>query len=389
MGARCAVYGCGVLGGGDLGGVDGVVAFLRGGCPLAWFRFYDEVVDDHKVQQLTPSLFKTWVNCMCIAKQNGGILPPIETIAYKLRVTIARAEAFIEALRLEKLIDIRNDGGLEMHNWPKRQFGAMPIETVDASHKASGGKYVYVVGQKDSTVVKVGFSKNPWARLVELQTAAHEKLEILAVFRSNSTSEVDLHVLLSDFHKNGEWFDLSPEVAGIIHDAHSRKCSYEQLLDLLRSSRSSGRSSSTTTTEQNRAEHIQNRTEKKAKSAAIEDTRRIPLRDLIFSDYKQRRGVDLITDPSDWKAFEGLLRATKNAPGMTVDEIRSRWIRFLSSERPFHREQGHPLRWFCLNINAFSENGSTPKQKNGIDWDSPEMQEAERKHRKIYGDKLK
>lgn len=89
---------------------------------MAWFRFYDEAVDDPKVQRLPLLLFRAWVNCLCIAKQNNGILPPIEDVAYKLRVTIPRAETFIQALRDEKLIDLRNDGNLEMHNWRERQF---------------------------------------------------------------------------------------------------------------------------------------------------------------------------------------------------------------------------------------------------------------------------
>jgi hypothetical protein len=81
-------------------------------------------VDDPKVQRLPLILFRAWVNCMCIAKKNGGVLPEIEDIAYKLRVTIPRAEAFIRELRQASLIDVLQDGRLEMHNWNTRQFNS-------------------------------------------------------------------------------------------------------------------------------------------------------------------------------------------------------------------------------------------------------------------------
>ena len=110
---------------------------------------------------------------------------------------------------------------------------------------------------------------------------------------------------------------------------------------------------------------------RKKKAAAIEDTRREPLKTALFCEFHARRETDLITDPSDWKAFENLLRATRIAPIMTGDEIQRRWILFLSSDRPFHRQQGHPLRWFCQNINAFAEyrpnggnNGNGPDDPN-------------------------
>ena len=40
-----------------------------------WFRMYAEVVDDPKVQRLSPALFRAWVNVLCLAASNGGVVP--------------------------------------------------------------------------------------------------------------------------------------------------------------------------------------------------------------------------------------------------------------------------------------------------------------------------
>lgn len=90
-----------------------------------WFRMYDELVDDPKVQRLPAPLFKAWVNLLCIASRNGGILPSMDDIAFLLRMTPVRAAEVIEALTAAGLIDASDDAGelcLKPHNWDSRQF---------------------------------------------------------------------------------------------------------------------------------------------------------------------------------------------------------------------------------------------------------------------------
>ena len=41
-----------------------------------WFRFYNEALDDPKVQKLPPALFKSWVNLLCLTARHDGTLPP-------------------------------------------------------------------------------------------------------------------------------------------------------------------------------------------------------------------------------------------------------------------------------------------------------------------------
>ena len=47
-----------------------------------WFRFYDEALDDPKVQRLAPHLFKTWINLLCLASKEDGTMPSNDDIAF-------------------------------------------------------------------------------------------------------------------------------------------------------------------------------------------------------------------------------------------------------------------------------------------------------------------
>lgn len=86
-----------------------------------WFRIYDDAVDDPKVQKLSGDLFKAWINLLCLASQNDGILPSVNDIAFKLRMSGARADKLLDDLVQRELLDETADGHLEPHNWNLRQ----------------------------------------------------------------------------------------------------------------------------------------------------------------------------------------------------------------------------------------------------------------------------
>lgn len=87
-----------------------------------WFRIYDEALDDHKVQSLSPELFRTWFNLLCVASRGDGVLPTVEALAFALRVSIHDMQARLDELILLGLLDIREDRKIEPHNWSKRQW---------------------------------------------------------------------------------------------------------------------------------------------------------------------------------------------------------------------------------------------------------------------------
>lgn len=87
-----------------------------------WFRFYDGVLDDPKVQRLSDKLFRAWVNLMCLASRRGGrIEADYADVAFSLRVTEGQARETLQALKSAGLMDIE-ETGIEPHNWSERQF---------------------------------------------------------------------------------------------------------------------------------------------------------------------------------------------------------------------------------------------------------------------------
>ncbi len=86
-----------------------------------WFRMYDEVLDDPKVQMLSPDTFKAWVNILCLASRNDGRLPDVTAIAFALRLEDKKAEKIISELKNRDLLD-DVDGEIIPHAWNDRQY---------------------------------------------------------------------------------------------------------------------------------------------------------------------------------------------------------------------------------------------------------------------------
>lgn len=108
---------------------------------MAWFRFYEEVLDDPKIQRLPPDIFKSWVNILCLAKRHGGLLPSYSDIAFSLRITDGETIRLIEDLKGFGLLD-KTKKGFEPHNWRGRQYASdNSMERVNryrAKRRASG-----------------------------------------------------------------------------------------------------------------------------------------------------------------------------------------------------------------------------------------------------------
>jgi len=94
-----------------------------------WFRYYDDALNDPKVQSLRGDLFKAWVNLLCVASKHGGAIPSVADAAFGLRLTEAKAAAVVAELAAARLFDRVEGGYVAPHNWSKRQFKS------DASNK--------------------------------------------------------------------------------------------------------------------------------------------------------------------------------------------------------------------------------------------------------------
>ena len=74
---------------------------------MQWFRMYDDLVFNAKVQNLAPKLFKAWVNLMCLASKNEprGQLPPLPQIAFRLHTNEASAQAILDQLHDKRFLE--------------------------------------------------------------------------------------------------------------------------------------------------------------------------------------------------------------------------------------------------------------------------------------------
>lgn len=86
-----------------------------------WFRMYDELLDDPKVQRLSGDDFKAWVNILCLASRNDGSLPPVEDIGFALRLDLKKATAIVSRFVSCGLLDQDGDR-FSPHGWNARQY---------------------------------------------------------------------------------------------------------------------------------------------------------------------------------------------------------------------------------------------------------------------------
>jgi len=103
---------------------------------VKWFRFYYEVAEDPKVQTLVPRLFKLWINALCLAAKNGGVVPPVAQMAYMLRMGRARVDYDLAALQRAGLFD-ETETGLVPHNWNGRQFKSDAVAERVKKHRSN------------------------------------------------------------------------------------------------------------------------------------------------------------------------------------------------------------------------------------------------------------
>jgi hypothetical protein len=119
-----------------------------------WFRLYDDVVDDPKVQRLTAPLFKFWVNCLCLASANGGEMPPLVDMAFKLRMSEKQVAENLQKLVDAELVD-STDGMSTPHNWNGRQFKSDDSKDRVQKHRQRQKKQDVTVTETENVTANV------------------------------------------------------------------------------------------------------------------------------------------------------------------------------------------------------------------------------------------
>lgn len=214
-----------------------------------WFRHYAGMMRDDKLVRVAVKSKQTvervtWIwgailESAAEIDDGGRYEIDHEEIAYFLRAEVDDIAAIEAALAVAGRVE---DG--RVAKWKDRQFQA------DRTGGKSRGSepYVYFIGSAWGEAVKVGFSRNPWSRVLEFQTGSPTKLSVLAAFKASTNSEIDIHTMLAEYRRSGEWFELPQTATRVIEGAATgKKATYEELVGLLRATLRSATNTETET----------------------------------------------------------------------------------------------------------------------------------------------
>ena len=190
---------------------------------LPWFRMYSEAVDDAKLKLIAPSdrwYFVALLCCKCQGLLDESDVDPLRDrkVAVKLDLTLAE----LEELK-RRLVEVGlTDGDLQPKAWASRQFRTSDRSKPGVADLGDYKGYVYFIGPKDGHV-KIGYSKNPWARVKEFQTGTPDELHVLATVKTHEISERTVHELFESERVTGEWFKRSGGVAAALDGLSKKK----------------------------------------------------------------------------------------------------------------------------------------------------------------------
>jgi hypothetical protein len=105
---------------------------------MQWLRLYDDLLDDPKVQRLSPELFKHWINILCLANKGAprGTLPSTsEDFAFRLRVSREELTHILVQLSEAGLLERDNQNRLRPHGWEARQFKSDDVNARVKAHR--------------------------------------------------------------------------------------------------------------------------------------------------------------------------------------------------------------------------------------------------------------
>lgn len=189
---------------------------------LPWFRMYSDSVDNEKLRLIAFEDRWHFVALLCLKQQ--GVLdsnPDLleRKIAVKLGVQLRELDEIKRRLIEVDLIDEE----FQPVGWGKKQFKREGAGENHTPIALPDNGYAYFISKSGSKEVKIGYSKNPWARVKDFNTASHEDYYLLATVRTTGNSEVELHHLFSGSKIKREWYQLTEEINIVISLLQDKK----------------------------------------------------------------------------------------------------------------------------------------------------------------------
>lgn len=83
----------------------------------------------------------------------------------------------------------------------------MSLATITRESTPAVGGFVYCIKHHERNAVKIGFSKDPWKRLRQLQTGSSDMFTLFDKLPGDRALERAFHKVFEDRRLQGEWFD--------------------------------------------------------------------------------------------------------------------------------------------------------------------------------------
>lgn len=128
-----------------------------------------------------------------------------------LRIALVGIRNLLQAGKSELAIELLEqliDAGVSDRDMPRSR--TQPAKKLGPH---VGGKVYFArSGQR----IKIGYSKNPWARVRELGAGAESGIELIGTIPGSISDEKELHVRFEHIHVDREWFEAAPELLAYI-----------------------------------------------------------------------------------------------------------------------------------------------------------------------------
>jgi hypothetical protein len=180
-----------------------------------WYRAYEGTVTDAKlaeaamVADVSRAVSIAAWHCLLESASAVNNCGSYQTSARRVSIILCEPTAAVEALFAAYAeIGLIGDGAILA--WKKRQYqGAGETD-------GSGKNYTYLVAPENMAAVKIGHSKNPWARLIGIQTGHPEKLAVIATIITDETGDRWLLDAFKDCAAVGEWVTPNAKMMALI-----------------------------------------------------------------------------------------------------------------------------------------------------------------------------
>lgn len=167
-----------------------------------WIKLYHEILHDPKMTEMSDSLWRRTIELFLLAGETDkdGLLPPIEEIAWFLRGHTEAIKYELGELARIGILTETPDG------WKVTNFSTRQAWSYSSNFEAG---YIYLMRRPQDGAFKIGLSRQPKVRLLQIQEKfpGTELLHIVAT-ENMQLAESKLHNQYVEYRIDGEWFTL-------------------------------------------------------------------------------------------------------------------------------------------------------------------------------------